>query len=341
VNMPGFAQATGTVTFRPSGIVIGGPAGRGNPFTVATGSTPTTLTVEAAMLDVLRNFVELQQVASNLGVPAVSVAVTSSDTSAGTISASPVTIPAGSTGTTTTFVVGQQGSTTITVGVPSGFSIPTAYGSVDATVAVAGIAVTDGVSIGKNLQIPATFTLGSFASPGLVVTITSSNSNLLRISTSPTAAGSSFVKITMAGGTFQGSYYLQALASSGTVQYTATAPGFSPRTGTITLTPSGVKLGDGIRPTDTVVGSPITVSLAQLDSGGNFVEIQQLAGGQSPVSINLSTTIFGATIASPVTIAAGASNTTAALTGSGFGQVTASTPPGFTASNFQTVTLFF
>ena len=37
-------------------------------------------------------------------------------------------------------------------------------------------------------------------------------------------------------------YYIQALADSGPVTYTATAPGFRTRTGTIVLAPSGVVL---------------------------------------------------------------------------------------------------
>jgi hypothetical protein len=80
--------------------------------------------------------------------------------------------------------------------------------------------------------------------------------------------------------------------------------------------------------------------MAQLDAGV-FGQVQQLAGGHAPVSILMSTTIGTATIASPVTISPGADSAPAPLTGSGSGTVTATTPPGFTVSNFLTVTVFF
>jgi len=260
----------------------------------------------------------------------------------GTIATSPVPIPAGSIGATTSFQPGQAGTATLAAAVPTGFTAPAIFGSVGVTVATAGIAVTDGVSIGKNLQIQGSFTLGAFASPGLVVTLTSSNASLLRISASPNVAGSSSIGITMAGGTFQGTYYLQALSNTGTVQYTASAPGYASRTGTITLTPSGIVLGNGVSPGGTVVGTTIVVSMAQLDSGGTFVEMQQLAAGQSDVSVDLSITTVGATITTPVKITGGSSGANATLSGSGgFGFVTASTPPGYTTSNIQTVQSFF
>jgi hypothetical protein len=141
---------------------------------------------------------------------------------------------------------------------------------------------------------------------------------------------------------FQGTYYLQALSDSGTVAYTASAPGYAPRTGTITLTPSGVVLGDGLNPGGMIFGSSVVASMAQLDPAGNtYSQVQQLAGGMAPVSIDLTTDIPGATVTSPVVISAGADSAAATLTGSGYGHVTASTPLGYTTSNFQSVTVFF
>ena len=108
------------------------------------------------------------------------------------------------------------------------------------------------------------------------------------------------------------------------------------------MTPSGVVVGDGINPGAFVLGNTVVVSLAQLDPATNaFAQIQQLAGGLTPVSVNMSTTVAGATIASPVTIGVGADSVSAVLTGSGSGTVTAVTPPGFTDSNFLTVNIFF
>ncbi|MBS1859724.1 MAG: hypothetical protein JST11_30410, partial [Acidobacteria bacterium] len=176
-----------------------------------------------------------------------------------------------------------------------------------------------------------------------VVTLTSNNPSLLLISATPTAAGSASIGITMLGpNAFQGTYYLQALSGSGTATYTASAPGYAPRTGTITLTPSGVILWDGSYPGNMIFGNTVIASMAQLDPAGNtFVQVQQLAGGMAPVSIDLSTDMPSATITTPVVISAGSDSTTATLTGSGYGHVTASTPSGYTTSNLQSVTVFF
>lgn len=336
-TVPSFGSATGTIAFQPSGIVIAGPFGLGNTFSVASGSAPSTLTVESAMLDATRSFVVPQPVASQ-----VSVNVTSSNTSVGTITGSPVVIPAGSVGATTGFQPLSAGSSNISVNVPSGFSTPAAFGSVGATVSTAGIAITEGMSLGKFLQVQGNFALGAPApAGGLSVTLTSNNPGLLLISSSPTVAGSTSIGVNLPAGGSSGTYYLQGVASSGTATYTVSAPGFAPHTGTITLTPSGIVLGDGVNPGALVFGNTVAVSLAQLDGFGNYMGIQQLAGGHAPVSIDLSTSVMGASITTPVTIAAGTDTASATLTGSGYGTVTGTTPPGFTDSNFLTVSIFF
>ena len=107
------------------------------------------------------------------------------------------------------------------------------------------------------------------------------------------------------------------------------------------MTPSGIVLGDGTNVGQQVFGNTVVVSMAQLAIGGIFNQVQQLAGGSSPVSINMSTNVSGATITTPVTITAGNNSTTATLTGSGTGTVSGATPPGFTDSNFLSVTVFF
>ena len=96
------------------------------------------------------------------------------------------------------------------------------------------------------------------------------------------------------------------------------------------LTKSGIVIGDGSG--GTVFGNLVSVSMAQLDPGDTFGQIQQLAGGHPNVSIAMATDIAGASIVSPLTISAGSSTVTATVTGSGFGHVTATTPPGFTDS---------
>jgi hypothetical protein len=338
-DIPGFGTGTGTVTFRPSSILIAGPFGLGNSISTTTGSAATDLTIESAMLVDATPTYQLQPVAPITGVPPVSVNVTSSNTGVGTITVSPVTIPAGSAGATSGFLPVSAGSSTLSVDVPTGFSVPAAFGSVAASVSTSGIGITQNVSIGKFLQIQGFFTLGAPAPAGLKVHLASSNSSLLLLSTSPTVAGTGSIDITMTAGGSSGIYYIQALADTGIVTYTASAPGYASRTGSITLTTSGVVVGDGSGAM--LFGNTATVSMAQLDPGNVFGQIQQLAGGHPDVSIAMATDIAGVTITSPVTISAGADTATAVLTGSGFGHVSATTPPGFTDSNVLSVQIFF
>jgi hypothetical protein len=339
-DIPGFGSGTGTVTFRPSSILITGPFGLGNSIQTTSGSAAVDLTIESAMLVDATPTYQLQAVAAITGVPPVSVNVTSSSTGVGTITVSPVTIPAGSAGATSGFQPGSAGSSTLSVSLPppTGFSTPAAFGSVVANVSTSGIGITQGVSIGKFLQIQGNFTLGAPAPAGLIVHLASSNTAALLLSTSPTVAGSGSIDITMTAGAFGGTYYLQSLSDTGTVTYTASAPGYAPRTGSITLTPSGVVVGDGSG--SMVFGNTVSVSMAQLDPGNVFGQIQQLIAGHPDVSIVMNT-FSGTTITSPVTISAGADTATAVLTGGGYGQVTATTPSGFTDSNVLSVWIYF
>jgi hypothetical protein len=345
-TISGIGSSTGTVSFAPSGILIAGPNGLGNTIAVASGSGPSTLTVESARLDSSRNFVELQFVAPITGLPPVSVNISNSNAGVGTITASPVTIPAGQVSTTTSFqpgAAGVSGNTTISVDVPSGFTAPAAFGSIGASVGVPGIGILSSgpISLGKFLQVQDVFTLGAPAPAGTVVTLTSNNPSQLLLSTSPTAAGSTFITVPVATGGFGGTYYIQAFGSSGVATFTASANGFASHTGTVTLTPSGVIVWDGFTPGATIVGHTATVSLAQLNPVDNtLAQVQQLAGGVAPVSVAMSTDIVGATISSPITINPGSDHANATLTGAGTGHVTATTPPGFTNSNILTTQIF-
>ena len=107
------------------------------------------------------------------------------------------------------------------------------------------------------------------------------------------------------------SFYLQAFGATGTATYTATAPGYAPRTGTVFLTPSGIVLTDAAQnlPFATVAhgGSTlIRVMTAQLNAGDNsYSALQALRGGLT-LNVGLSTTATNiATVVSPVTLNGG------------------------------------
>jgi hypothetical protein len=94
------------------------------------------------------------------------------------------------------------------------------------------------------------------------------------VPSSPTTPLSSFV------------VYAQATAITGAATITATSSGYISGSNTVTAAPSGFVLSgpNGVGGSFTSGQgqvSPLTVEAAQLDSSNNFVQIQQLAGGQS------------------------------------------------------------
>jgi hypothetical protein len=321
-SAPGFGSSTGTVTLRPATVVITSALA----FTVTTGASNTTISVSTALADPSGTFV-VQAVA---GGGSVSVPVNSSNTAAGTITVSPVTIQGGSSTVTTEFDPAAVGRTTISLGVPPGFVAAASNNTVAGTVIIAGIGI-DEAYIGQNLQTFANLLIGQTAPPGgVVVTLTSNNPSQLALSNSSTGSGNATIKVTIPAGSHSGVYYLQALGSSGTVSYTASAPGFNSRTAQVVLAPSAVILQGPEGPNSprpfypvSVGGTvPVTVSTARLDpSTGNFDSLQPLAGGQSvSVSITNSNPSAG-TITSPLLIPGGNDSATTQFTATHAGNV--------------------
>jgi len=190
--------------------------------------------------------------------------------------------------------------------------------------------VTDGISVGKNLEATGTLLLGQAApAGGLQVTLTSHSANLL-LSLSPTTAGSSSIVIPVPAGASSANYYIQSASDSGSGTYTAAATGYQDGNGTIAFAPSGVVIqgpfGFGFPLVTTVAGGqqPVTVSTALLDSSNNFVDFQALAGGQTlSVTLANSNPSVG-TVPSPVAIASGTNGTTVQFTPLSVGQTTIS-----------------
>jgi hypothetical protein len=336
---PGFGSNTGTVTLQPSGIVIAGPFGFGNPLLTTISAPPSQVTVSAAMLDSSGNVVQTQAVA---GGTSVSVNVASANPGIGTISVSPVTISGGSVSATTEFQPHAAGSTTIAPGVPAGFSAPSQFGSLLANVLQPGISVTDGITIGQKLQALGTAILGQPApAGGLQLTLTSSNPAALLLSASQNVAGSASITVTVPTGQVTVNYYLQSLGNSSTVSYSASATGYVPRTGNVQLVPSGIViagplgLGLGFASVSLAAGgtTPLSISTVQLDPAtDSIVGVQPLAGGQS-ISVSLTNSTPGVgTVVSPVTLTGGNDTVTSSFNPLSLGSTTVSVnqPPGFT-----------
>lgn len=236
---PGFGGATGTVTFTPSAIVITGPF-KSPTFVTTAGAEPSRITLVSARLDASLQVVEEQAVAGGLVVKS---AVTSSNTAVGMVASQPAGISGGESSTFAAFQPAGPGETKLTPAVPEGFTTPAELAVLTAVVREPGLAVSEQMAIGQNLQTAGVLSLGEAApAAGLKVTLTSEDPKRLLLSQSATEIGSGSITLTIPAGGVSGSYYLQALGNSGKVTYTATAAGFRSRTGTLLLTPSGIIL---------------------------------------------------------------------------------------------------
>jgi hypothetical protein len=236
-NAPGRGSGAGTVTLAPSAILIKGPYPVPK-FPTTTGAEPSKIRLIAGRLDSSLKLSEAQAVISD-----VSVEVSNSNVSAGRLADSPVTIPAGEASAVTLLQPAGEGDVTFTIKAPPGFSVPAEFATLTASVRKPGIFVSDDIFIGENLEMGGALALGEFApAGGLTVTLTSADPTRLLISASQTEPGSKSVQIKIPAEGINATYFLQALGSSGEVEYTATAPGFRARTGVVKLAPSGITL---------------------------------------------------------------------------------------------------
>ena len=314
----------------------------GANFFTTSGATDPNITVFAGVLDGSLNFVTTQQLRGGFSA---SVPVTSANTAIGTITTSPVTINGGSSSGITQFHPVSSGSTLLTAGVPAGFSTPANFRTLTATVSTPGIAITEDLAIGQNLETAGLLILGQPApAGGLSVTLTSADASQLLLSSSETAAGSGTVTITVPEGTSSAQYFLQALGNSGTVNYTASAPGFNPRTASVALTPSGLQLNGPFGPSfSTALGAqptPLIVTTVQLNPATNAISSQQQLRGGFSVTVNLtnSNPAVGS-VQTPVTITGGSDTVLSSFTPTAVGQATIALqqPANFGLSNRTTV----
>jgi hypothetical protein len=297
--------ATGTVTLAKSGFVLAGPFGLGSDFMATSGGAPLDVMVQTALLDASGNYVDTQTLAGGL---TAQVTVTSANTAVGTIIGSPAVITGANNSANVQFQAATSGTTALTAVTPAGYTTPAQFATINATVGQPKIVIDSGNTIGKNLERPGTIILLGAAAPanGLAVHLTVTT-GLVSLSTTGTDAGFNSIDVTIPAGQSSGTYFMYGLAVSGSATITATASGYTTGTGTETLTPSGIvvagPLGVGFTTFNTPLASgdpTLSISTAQLDTMGNFVQTQALAGS---VPLTLSLTNTDATVGTvPATV---------------------------------------
>jgi hypothetical protein len=353
-SAPGFANGSGTVTLHPSGFYIGTPS---TDISANTLDANTNLVVCVARLNpATLNYAA--QGTLRFGITPVSVGMTSSDTAVGLIVGSPRTIAGNSNCTPSTgalqFDPVGAGTTILAMGpTPAGFSAPSNLQSIVATVTASGINLSS-PTIGKNLQAQALNTQNSLQSPappgGTTVTLTSADPSKVLLAPNATTVGMASITVAVAQGATGFSYYVQALDEAGTVQVTASAPGFVNGTGTVTLVPSGFVILTPTSINTTAAGANVNLRLcaARLSPTTlNYAAQGTLRFGVAPASVGAtsSNTAAGAIVNSPANVAGNENCTATGAAGVNFdpiapGTTTVSiTPPaGFSIpSNMQQI----
>ncbi|HKU86936.1 MAG TPA: hypothetical protein VJV77_11430, partial [Casimicrobiaceae bacterium] len=348
----GFSNGIGTITLRPSGFVIQAPGSIAtNTLDLNTGIQVCSSQLNPTTL----NFVTNQAVRA--GLAPASVAVTSANPSVGTIVNSPQSIAGGVGCTPVVTSAGAiqfdpvgAGTSTLSLVQPAGFTTPSNLQAITATVTASGINVP-AVTVGKNLQDNSSASLQSPApAGGVVVTLTSGDPARLLLSPNATTAGSASITVNVGQNATAIPYFVHGLDSTGTVQVTASAAGFSNSVGTITLQPSGFAILSGSFTTNTLdANTAIRVCSSQLNPTTlNRVTDQALRAGLAPVSVAVtsSNTSAGTIVNSPQSIAGGVNCTPTSAgaiqfdpAGAGTSTLSLVQPAGFTTpSNLQTIT---
>ena len=234
-SAPGYEMATGAVTIAPSAILISGPF-QSTAFRTTTRSS-ATIALRSVLLDEKGKQVQEQPLAGGLSIP---IEITSSDPKAGSIAGTPITLKGGGTIVAAEFRPAGVGETILAVKPGSGFTKPAEFASVTVTVQQPGIAVMGDINLGKDLQVEAYVILADPAPKGGVdVVLTSSDPKMLVVSTTDAKLGTGCITLHVPEGETKAPYYLQGLADSGTVTYTAVAKGYRSPTAPVTLAPSG------------------------------------------------------------------------------------------------------
>jgi 6-phosphogluconolactonase (cycloisomerase 2 family) len=274
-TVPGYNSTTATVNFVPSGFILEGGT------TTTTHSQTSPVYVYFAQLAPGTLAYAGQTLILRPGASTATVGLTNTDTPAGvgTLGSNSLVFKPGDTSHQTTFQPAVVGSAVIGFSSTlAGYSTPSNNATTTFTVTAPNsslvlcniypITGTGSGSIGYNSACASSISL-AVAAPtgGVTVTLTSNSANLL-LSTSATAVGSSSIPLNVpAGSTTAPTFYVQALASTGSATITETVSGYNSTTATVNFVPSGFVVQGGTSTTTFSGTSPVYVYFAQLTPG--------------------------------------------------------------------------
>jgi hypothetical protein len=266
----------------------------------------------------------------------VSVDLTNSDTTTGTLTVNPLVFNGGAgNAVSTAFDMLNAGSSTIAIVQPSGFDVPANVNqSIVATVTAPNITMNN-VTVGKDLQQNTFISLSNAPPSPVDVTVTIDDSSVALLSKNSTTAGSASVTFNAIATTSVGTIYVQGLTLD-SAQVTVQATAYNDDTATVTVNPSGFWFNASSFTVD-VAASNRNVNLrsTRLTPGTlTRAQDQAIRGGHS-VSVDLTNTdaAVGALTINPVVFNGGTSSLNNAFDPLQVGATTLSIvqPTGFTA----------
>jgi len=216
-------------------------------------------------------------------------------------------------------VIVPQGQTFVTVtvsGVAQGDTVlrANATGVSEATAAITVIPappinIADAV-VGRDLQASRSGTIGAPAPAGnLLITITSSDPSKVLLSNSRTTVGTASINVQVtAGNTGIPGFYVQALDSTGSVPITASAPGYTTGSFTVTLAPSSFFFYTTDFTTDVfAINTNVQLRSILLDSVTlNYAGMQEVRGGYTAlVGLSSSNAAVGVFTENPLSVVGG------------------------------------
>ncbi len=245
---PGYGSKAANVALTPSAILISGPSRLATAIATTPRRWGTKIMVYSARIDPSGKFVEVQPVRGGF---AAKFDVQSSSPSCGAVTPASFTIGNGTISEAGQFLPASLGEATLSVEPPAGFGKATQFHALKVTVAAPGLAITEQISLGHNLQSNGNVLLGAPAPPeGLRVTLTSGDPGRLLLSAAAKEVGSKSITLQLPAGSMNAAFFLQGIADSGPVSYSAVAEGYRAGAGTILLTPSGVLIAGPTGPPD-------------------------------------------------------------------------------------------
>jgi hypothetical protein len=282
---PGYKSAQMTVqltqpevTLRPqSAIGTLTPLSPGVVFLAQLQTTPPSNSTNSSGTAVLRP-----------GAAPVQVPINLTDVTVGTVTPASLTFNPGDSTLSFTFQATAQGSTLLTLGVPTGFTDPVAQGQQLLTVVQARASFSATASTGKDLVRQTSLTLGAPAGQNLSITLTSGDPTRLLLGTTANPAGGSSVTVTVsAGNSTSSAFSLIGLGGSGSVPVAISAP-LSPSSINVALQPSGFVIGQASSPVPTNSISSLLLNATTLSPGSLAPDTSlPLRPGIAPVSVIL------------------------------------------------------